>query len=72
MPPRKTFPASVLLKRAHQIREQAAEQQKCIVLNESACRHHRSKSAELCRHSDELLRKSRGLQEKLRKMCRAS
>lgn len=71
MPPRNTVPVREVLTRSHEIREQAAEQMQLTLANKAACQKQQSKSTDLCRHSDELLRQSRVLRERLSKLRHA-
>jgi hypothetical protein len=72
MPTDKTFCSSALVRRSRAVREQArSEQQKSLPLTTAVAFGVGDKSSELCRQSDELLRRSHELRDRLRKICHA-
>jgi len=72
MPADKTFSSSALSRRSRSVGKRArSEREKPFPLTAVAPSRVRDKSSELCRHSDELLRRSHELRERLRTICHA-
>jgi hypothetical protein len=72
MPTDSTFSSSALTRRFRPVREQArSEQERSLPLTAVMPFSVRAKSSELCRHSDELLRRSHELRDRLRKIGNA-
>jgi hypothetical protein len=68
----RTVPPSPVATRSREVREQARKELQGSFNLSEAAHHDPSKSAQLCRQSDELLRRSRNLRHKLRKICDAT
>jgi hypothetical protein len=72
MPTNKKFSSSALVRRSRAVREQArSEQQESLPLTTVVPFGGRDKSSELCRQSDELLRRSHELRDRLRNIYNA-
>lgn len=72
MPAGKKSPPSPLVRCSRALRERAHKQQESQWLEAAFSLRTKNKSIELCRHSDELLRRSHELCDKLREIHNAS
>ncbi len=69
MPPRKTVPPSHVVSQSRKLREQARKDlQRSFLLIQTIQGQTPLKSSQLCRQSNELVRRSRNLREQLRRI----
>lgn len=69
MPPRKRVTPSPVVSQSRQLREQAGQELRASSLLAEAARNHKpARSSQLCRQSDELLRRSHNLRDKFRRV----